>query len=107
MLGARLDRRERGVGYAFLCLRVGNTPHPRHAPATLAQTKEGFPMAAKRASKSTPRIDISDLTEAVTLSVQRALAARGTANVKFPWRIIIGIIFDPQQGGRSGGGLGQ
>ena len=40
------------------------------------------------------KIDIGDLTETVTESVQRALLARGQQ--KFPGRIIIGIIIEPQ-----------
>lgn len=53
-------------------------------------------MAATKSSKvkAAARIDIGDLNVAVLKSVERALGAQGLR--KFPGRIIIGIIYEPQ-----------
>jgi hypothetical protein len=45
--------------------------------------------------KAPPTIDIGDLTEVVTASIQRAMGAQGLG--KFPGQIIIGIIFRPPE----------
>lgn len=48
------------------------------------------------------RIDVGDLTEAVTRSITRALGVRDAA--KLPIRIICGIIAEPPDFFRGGGG---
>ena len=44
-----------------------------------------------------PRIDIGDLTEAVTQSVTRALNIQDINRTKLPIRIIVGIVMEPPE----------
>ena len=50
----------------------------------------------------TTKIDVGDLTEAVTRSITRALGVRDAA--RLPVRIICGIIAEPPDFFRGGGG---
>lgn len=57
-------------------------------------------------STQVQKIDIGDLTENVTMAVQRALATKGAATVNPFRRIIIGIILDPASVQRAQGESG-
>jgi hypothetical protein len=53
---------------------------------------------------TTTKIDVGDLTEAVTRSITRALGVRDAA--RLPIRIICGIIAEPPDFFRGGGSAG-
>ena len=63
------------------------------------------PPPTKTAAPEVTRIDVGDLTEAVTRSITRALGVKEGA--RLPVRIICGIIAEPPDFFRGGGGAPQ